>query len=343
MAFVLPVTPLHEPAGSTQSRTVALKNDSLARRRRRSTMPLTHLGSFLSSGSSINPSIAWARGSRGEGRFRITFPLDSTWYQEQACTRFQSLEHRKERHGLRHEFIVLKFEDGSICQIKRLGDPDRSFDAIGKEGIVAHNIAQIFPPNKLSNAHLDTSDVVTEITFPYSLDLKIVLLVCRAMQEGERTGNYTLQVFNCYFFALAIQAALTRLVADWGHALGDEAWHSALGELSALPNFYNTASSAQDQQPFILRIYSATRLYTQWPTEDLIQKLKQELCRPLNIAQICNPVLWYADMELAVDHALCRKVRDVVVKVLKGQLRDYTSQHSPHTSQLSLVSSLLPL
>ncbi|KAG8700582.1 hypothetical protein FRC08_004620 [Ceratobasidium sp. 394] len=304
-------------------------------------MSLTHLDSFLSSGSSINPSIAWARGSRGEGRFRITFPLDSTWYQEQACTRFQSLEHRKERRGLRHEFIVLKLENGSICRIERLGDPDRSFNAIGKEGIVAHDIAQIFPPNGLSNAHLDTSDVVAKITFPYSLDLKIVLLICRAMQEGERTCKYTLQVFNCYFFVLAIQAALTRLVADWGHPLGDETWCSALGELSALSDFYNTISSAQDQQPFILRIYSAARLYIQWPAQDLIQKLKQELRQSPDIPQICNTVLWYTDMELAIDHALCRRVRDVVVKVLKGQLRGYTSQHSPHTPQLSLVSGLL--
>ncbi|KAG8686324.1 hypothetical protein FRC08_012566, partial [Ceratobasidium sp. 394] len=136
-------------------------------------MSFVSFGSFLSFGSSINPSIAWARGKRGEGRFRITLPLDPTWYNEQACTWFRSLEHRKERNGFRHEFIVLKLEDNSICRIERMGDPDASFDAIGNQGIAAHDIAQSFLPDKLSDAHLDTSDVVAEITFPYSLNLWI--------------------------------------------------------------------------------------------------------------------------------------------------------------------------
>ncbi|KAG8678558.1 hypothetical protein FRC08_017673 [Ceratobasidium sp. 394] len=170
-------------------------------------------GSFLSSGSSINPSIAWVRGRRGGGRFHITFPLDSTWYREQACTRFRSLQHRKERNGLfRHEFIVLELENKSICRIERMGDPNASFDAISPQGIVAYDFIQSFPSDKDPEACLGTSDVVAEITFPPSLDLKLVLHICRAIQEGERTSNYTLQVFNCYFFALAVQAALTRVV-----------------------------------------------------------------------------------------------------------------------------------
>ncbi|KAG9097558.1 hypothetical protein FS749_006007 [Ceratobasidium sp. UAMH 11750] len=256
-------------------------------------MSLTNFGSFLSSGSSINPSIAWARGSRGEGRFRIKFPLESTWYQEQACTHFQSLQHRKERSGhFQHEFIVLKLENNSICRIERMGDPDASFNAIGAQGIAAHDVIQSFPSNKLSEACLETSDVVAEIQFPCYFDLKIVLLICRAIQEGEQTCNYTLQVFNCYFFALTIQAVLTRLVTDWGHSFRDEIWHLTLGRgLSVLSDFYKAVASDRDQQPFMLQPHSVLQPDTRWPSEDLICNLKRELHRLTEVSQMCNATL----------------------------------------------------
>ncbi|KAG8741896.1 hypothetical protein FRC10_002309 [Ceratobasidium sp. 414] len=297
-------------------------------------------GSFLSSGSSINPSITWSRGKRGEGRFRITFPLDSTWYKEQSCTRFQSLEHRKERSGrFRHEFVVLKLENDWICRIERMGDPDASFNAIGHKGIVAHDVIQSFPPNKRSEACLETSDVVAEITFPRYLDLMNVLLICRAMQEGEKTCNYTLQVFNCYFFALTIQAALTRLVADWGYSLRDEIWNSTLGRgPSALSDFYKEVSSAWEQQPFMSRIHSALRPDTQWPTADLMCNLNQELRQLADVSQLCHALLWYTDAGSAVDHALCRRVRDAAVGILKNQLLHLPDQHAPfHVSPLDLA------
>ncbi|KAG9079766.1 hypothetical protein FRC06_007489, partial [Ceratobasidium sp. 370] len=285
-------------------------------------------GSFLSFGSSINPSIAWSRGKQGEGRFRITFPLDSTWYNEQKHTHFRSLEHRKERYGrFRHEFIVLTLEDDSppnkhdesqaqasypLCRVERLGDPNASFNAISPQGIVAHDVIQSFPRDKISDACLESSDVVAKITFPRHFDLKIVLLICRAMQEGEKTCNYTLQVFNCYFFALAIQAALTRLVADWRDPFMDKTWHLGLERgLSDLSGLYKTAVPG-NQQPFMLRAHSALRPGAQWPAEDLVCNLKRELRQLTDVSQLCNAILWYEDTNLVIDHVLGGRVRDAV-------------------------------
>ncbi|KAG8735162.1 hypothetical protein FRC10_010917 [Ceratobasidium sp. 414] len=143
------------------------------------------------------------------------------------------------------------------------------------------------------------------------------------MHEGEKTGNYTLQIFNCYFFALTIQAVLTRLVADWTNTFTDKTWHLALeGGLSTLSDFYETVSSAQDRQPFMLQIYSALLPGAQWPAEHLISNLKQKLQQLTGVSQACNATLWYSNLELAVDYGLRRRVRDASMSVVKIQSED---------------------
>ncbi|KAG9119107.1 hypothetical protein FRC07_006040, partial [Ceratobasidium sp. 392] len=275
-------------------------------------------GSFFWLGSSVNPSLAWSMGNAGKGRFHITVPLDFSWYHEQPCKKFQSIRHHKERKGLQHEFIVLELVDGSICRIERMGDPNARFEAIRAQGTVAYDMAQSFLPDEFANACLDTSDIVARITFPAPLDLMDVLRICRAIHEGEKTCNYTLQGFNCYFFALAIQAVLTALVRKWEKNF--TGWRLGVEEgLSVLSLLYESQPSNQEQQPFILRMYSFLKLEMCWPARDVLSNLEQVLYSPDVAAEVnkaLNAVLWHSHLELAIDYVLCRRVRDVVTRVL---------------------------
>ncbi|KAG8702281.1 hypothetical protein FRC09_004818 [Ceratobasidium sp. 395] len=298
----------------------------------------------LRSGSSINPSLTWSMGNAGKGRFHMTFPLKLAWYHEQPCTRFQSLQHRKEREGFQHEFIVLELTDGSICRVERMGDPNARFEAISATGTIAYDLAQSFSPDRLSEAHLDTSDVVARITLPVVFDLMDVLRICRAIHEGEKTDKYTLQKFNCYFFALAIQAVLTGLVRDWKGGLTNHDKRC----LRALytPSSLYISSSPSTQRPFILRIYSLLEPDTCWPAESLLLKLEQELCSQKlteKADEALGAVLWHSDLGLAIDHVWCRQVRNLTTSMLLHTRDEHTAPGSFAGSSGNLRQLLLSL
>ncbi|KAG8708542.1 hypothetical protein FRC09_001201 [Ceratobasidium sp. 395] len=298
----------------------------------------------LRSGSSINPSLAWSMGNAGKGRFHMTFPLTLAWYHEQPCTRFQSLQHRKEREGLQHEFIVLELTDGSICRVERMGDPNARFEAISATGTVAYDMAQSFSPDRLSGAHLDTSDLVARVTLPAVFDLMDVLRICRAIHEGEKTDKYTLQKFNCYFFALAIQAVLTGLVRDWKGGLTNPDKR----RLRALytPSSLYKSPSPSTQQPFVFRIYSLLEPDTCWPVESLLLKLEQELCSQKlteKADEALGAVLWHSDLGLAIDHVWCRQVRDLTASMLLHAGDEHTAPSSFAGSSGDLRQLLLSL
>ncbi|KAG8711295.1 hypothetical protein FRC08_016062 [Ceratobasidium sp. 394] len=232
--------------------------------------------------------------------------------------------------------------DGSICRIERMGDPEARFDAISANGSTAYDMAQSFANDRSPAACLSTSDVVARVEFPRELDLMDVLRICRAIHEGEKTHNYTLQSYNCYFFTLAIQAVLTRLVAGWEEFTPDT-WNLCLDEgLSALSHLYKEAPSIQTQPPFILRIYSLLAPEIQWPADPLLPQLKRdlfdlELVKEVNKA--CTTALWHSGLDLAVDHVLCEKVRDTVGRMLCDQEVGSTSQdlHASSTGNVELA------
>ncbi|KAG8724867.1 hypothetical protein FRC09_013035 [Ceratobasidium sp. 395] len=301
--------------------------------------------SFSSSGSSFNPSLAWSMGNAGRGRFHITFPLYLDWYHEQPRTQFRSLQHRKERGGLQHEFIVLEFEDGSICRVERMGDPNARFEAISAEGTIAFDIAQSFSHDKLSEACLDTLDVVVKITFPCMLDLMDVLRICRAMHEGEKTCKYTLQGFNCYFFALAVQTILTAQIRKWRTDLMHEAWLSLVKEgLSSLSTLYKEPSPNADHRPFIMRIYSLLEPESRWPVGELLSRLEQRLIghkvmNEMNKA-LCA-VLWHTRLGLAIDYVLCKRVKDAMTSILPNTTEEHTDQQPSVCSEKTECKTML--
>ncbi|KAF8596109.1 hypothetical protein BDV93DRAFT_563655 [Ceratobasidium sp. AG-I] len=290
--------------------------------------------------SSANPSLASSLHNAGEGRIAIKFPLKLDWYDQQPCTNFTTLQHRKERRGLTHEYIVLKFTDGSICRLDRMGDPHARLDALRPQGSAAHDVAQCFRPEKLAEACLDTSDLVAEVVFPRPLDLLHVLLVCRAIHEGEKTCNYTLEGFNCYFFALAIQSALTRLVANWGDLIPQDDWSSCIKTTTdALSVMYLSPTSARRNPSVWLRIYSLLGTVMEDPARHVLEKIKNIYDHPALLQQInhaLSGVLWHSDLGQVVDGVLESRVRDTMVQDLKNiSLNTYHDQSHIPNSPLS--------
>lgn len=279
---------------------------------------------FASSASSVNRSLAWSLRTGGEGRVTIKFPFELGWYYEQPCKTFRSLQHRKERTGFRHEYIVLKFVDDSICRLERTGDPDARFTALSSEGSVAHDLAQCFRPEKIDEACLETSEIIAEVVFPRELDLLDVLLVCRAIHEGEKTGNYTLQIFNCYFFCLAIQSALTRLVADWGDSILHEDWTATITKATdTLTGIYQAPVPDGEKQSLWLHIYSLLGSHIEKPAQQLLQTIRKIFDSSSVLAemnQALNNVLWHSSLDLAADGILESRIRDAMVQVLRGEV-----------------------
>ncbi|CCO33606.1 hypothetical protein BN14_07690 [Rhizoctonia solani AG-1 IB] len=290
---------------------------------------MSFLSSLPLSAPCGNPLLAWYFGNKGKGYIVIEFPmaLESGWYAEQRCTKFRVFQHRKERKGLTHEFIVLKLLDGSVCRIERMGDPKARFEALSPRGSVAQDIAQCFGPEELDQAHLDTSDIIAEVELPCYFDIMDVLKICRAIHEGEKTRNYTLQVYNCYFFAIAIQVCLTRLVAHWEDKELFETWYSHLNqavqafvdidEEHAYPNLLPA-------RPVVFRLYGI--LEGDSGSALLVNGMKSKLQALVTrysgdihntMSQRINDLLWYSSIHSSFREFIEQMVKSAMLDVFR--------------------------
>lgn len=270
----------------------------------------------------------------------IKFPSDLGWYKELPCTTFRSLQHRKERTGFWHEYIVLEFVDGSICRLERMGDPYARVEALSPQGTTAHDIAQCFRPEAIPTACLDSSDIITQIAFPCDLDFMDVLRICRAIQEGEETCSYTLLSSNCYFFCLAIQAGLTRLVTSWTIQRPPD------DRVSAVRNSVNVLADTQstpDHQDFLLlRIYSVFS-----GSARLVDSIGEEVAPVLeasfiqsHVNQALGAELWHSNLGSITDLALETIIKEAVGRALmKQELLCQDIHTNTMSSQTHLICS----
>ncbi|CAE6403279.1 unnamed protein product [Rhizoctonia solani] len=287
--------------------------------------------SFASSSVSVlNGSLAWSMGNGGEGRFEILFPMTLGWYEAQPSTQFRVFEHRKELTGLRHEFIVLEFNDDSICRIERMGDPRSRFDALSMDGSVARDIAQCFRSEHTEEAHLHTSEVVSRILLDSSMDLMDVLKICRAIHEAEKTRNYTLRGFNCYFFALTIQVCLIRHLAEWQRFYTPPPWLSEIcGSVAMLADELQRQSREQTQQSFAL--LSSVSSIEELQVDELFKDIEKRLEKLLldigdRTKQAISSELWYTELDRIPHQILENGVRLCVLSALYNCLKTFVDE-----------------
>lgn len=199
-----------------------------------------------------------------------------------------------------------------------MGDPDARFDTLSPQGSIAHDFAQSFQPDELLYANLDSSDIIAEVVFPCTFDLKDILIICRAIQEGEKTCNYTLRSFNCYFFALAIQSALARLATDWENT---GPWLGCRSEaITATSRALQTGPHAHPEQSILQRILIVLYPHTKARLPSLEDTITESLRGCEMSAYLCaelTKIHWYSDLGPVIDDVLEMIIWENVALVLK--------------------------
>ncbi|CUA77744.1 Dual oxidase 2 [Rhizoctonia solani] len=247
---------------------------------------------------------------------------------------FRAFQHRKERKGLQHEFIVLMLLDGSLCRFERMGDPDARFDALSPHGTIAHDMAQCFRPGEIDQACLKSSDLVAEVMLPCDFDIMDVLKICRAIHEGEKTRNYTLQIYNCWFFSLAIQVCLTRLVAHWEDQERIGFWLSQVNK--AIGSLTSTGQSLRDSTPTLHRqifsqVFSILRPRNDNYEETFVKDVKLQLQSRIatgstiveQITYRVNNLLWYSTINSNLNEFIKEEVHGAIMSILRDSLEEF--------------------
>ncbi|CAE6441269.1 unnamed protein product [Rhizoctonia solani] len=146
----------------------------------------------------------------------------SKWHRQQPSRRFRTIQYRKERTGVGHEFILLLLqrdpssEVDCYCRVERVGDPKHIAEVAFVDGAIAEDYIQAIPLSIPDSASLtDNSDVVAEITFPQTFMLRDLLAICYGISNHYRAKRYTLQQYNCYFFSWTLVLALARACMSW--------------------------------------------------------------------------------------------------------------------------------
>ncbi|CAE6450784.1 unnamed protein product [Rhizoctonia solani] len=123
-----------------------------------------------------------------------------------------SIQLRKERkQPFFHEYLVLCMgnQKNAYFRLERrqLENEDQPLNSLLEYGVEAYDtIEKTFSFEK----HVVSSSCVAQIDFEAGIHIAVILEICRAIQKHPSAKVYTLQRFNCYFFAQTILLCTAR-------------------------------------------------------------------------------------------------------------------------------------
>ncbi|KDN43389.1 hypothetical protein RSAG8_06173, partial [Rhizoctonia solani AG-8 WAC10335] len=145
-----------------------------------------------------------------------------TWYKALQNPNIHTLHLRKERQApFFHEFIVVRLKDGTYWRIDRrqLQDEPTPINCIQEQGVPAFDtIEQVTGMGSflgLDPLLAAASDCMVELEFKKDVDVGLVLRICRAIKEHPKANVYTLQRYNCFFFAQTMLMCTACGASDW--------------------------------------------------------------------------------------------------------------------------------
>ncbi|KAJ1306366.1 hypothetical protein OPQ81_007372 [Rhizoctonia solani] len=170
-------------------------------------------------------TVAAGRRIRGlGGTIPIDFNLDqgdeselAKWYRDRSNQVVRAMQLRREREApYFHQFIV--FELGDNCSLFRIDrrlrpDEDSPLSSLKDEGIPAFDTIESVV--SWDDPLFVTSDCLIAIEFKVDVYLALVLKVCRQIQMHSLANKYTLQRYNCYFFAQTLISCVVCGASDW--------------------------------------------------------------------------------------------------------------------------------
>ncbi|KAG8774086.1 hypothetical protein FRC12_002165 [Ceratobasidium sp. 428] len=139
------------------------------------------------------------------------------WYTHQPTTRFLCLEYRKDLAGtFRHEFIVVRLDNGACCRFDRRARQDLRVHAVKDEGTVAEDTAHVLHSSQPEfTAIEDSSELILSLSFPEGRDILLVLAIFFSIKSNTKSRRYTLTRYNCYFVCWTITLIVARCATDW--------------------------------------------------------------------------------------------------------------------------------
>ncbi|CAE6426557.1 unnamed protein product [Rhizoctonia solani] len=139
------------------------------------------------------------------------------WYQRRTAYLIDKVELRRELEGpFYHEFIVFRLgKEGGYFRADRRQRPneDTPLDCLKDEGVEAFDTIE--EVTSMNDSLYSMSECLASLDLRMCVHLSVILKACWAIHEHPSAWVYTLQRYNCYFFARAIFMATARsLPAD---------------------------------------------------------------------------------------------------------------------------------
>jgi hypothetical protein len=134
------------------------------------------------------------------------------WYSRRSKSLLHKIQlHKEHEPPFFHEYIVFSLRDGGgyfRIDRRQLPNEDIPLNCVYTSGVEAYDtIEQV---TSFDDALYCRSDCLIEIEFKVKVDLMIILKICRAIHQHPLASVYTLQRYNCYFFAQTIMTCVAR-------------------------------------------------------------------------------------------------------------------------------------
>lgn len=142
------------------------------------------------------------------------------WYQRRGDrTLIRAMQLRKERKSpFFHEYIAFSLQDsGGFFRMDRRQQPDENtpLDSIYTHGVEPFDTIE--EVSSLDDGLYGSSDCLIEIEFKSNTKVHLALLlkICHAICQHKHSSVYTLQRYNCYFFAQTIILCTACAASNW--------------------------------------------------------------------------------------------------------------------------------
>ncbi|KAH7322244.1 hypothetical protein B0J17DRAFT_723577 [Rhizoctonia solani] len=147
------------------------------------------------------------------------YPL-ADWCERYSHAGVQSMQLRKEQKGpFFHEYIAFNLKDShgatTYFRIDRRQLPNEGcpLDCTEDAGVEAYEtIEQI---TDLEDSIYSPSDCLVRLDFKDGARLQLIIDICREISQHELAGVYTVQRYNCYFYAQTILLLTLCKEYDW--------------------------------------------------------------------------------------------------------------------------------
>ncbi|CAE7091595.1 unnamed protein product [Rhizoctonia solani] len=127
------------------------------------------------------------------------------WCECHSHTYVQSLQLRKERRApFFHEYIAFRLDTGESFRMDRRQLPNEGSPLDCKEngGVEAYETLEQI--DNMEDSLYNASDCLVQLDFQESVRPELIIDICREIAQHELSYVYTVQRYNCYFYAQTI-------------------------------------------------------------------------------------------------------------------------------------------